>query len=514
MRIGILELLTSGLATSWKQEVEHYSTTKQYASVMPQAIAVWCRQLGHEVFYTTHYGHGDPKKLLPNDLDVVFVSGITMSSAMSYALAKLYRREGTLTVIGGPHAKAFPEDCLRYFDLVVVECDKQLIADILSRQYDPGSIISSGRVLTEIPSVAERMPEIGKASFFRGSRPYFGSMVPLLASVGCPYTCNFCIDWNNPYVVMHPDQLLADLTYVSENLPGMKVTFHDPNFAVQFDKTMDVLEKIPPGKRNPYIMESSLSILKGPRLQRLRDTNCYYIAPGIESWSNYSNKAGAGSSTGSEKVRIVSDHIELLSSYVPGIQVNFLFGLDSDEGDEPVDLTKEFIGQTPFAWPVVNIPIPFGGTPLYDQYLDEGRILRSMPFSFYYAPYLVTTLKNYDPITYYRKLIEIYSSYSGRSGLRQRLRAAPNKTLRLLVFVRNLRVREAIGRFRRILDMLTADKHFLEFHEGRSQVLPEFYHREYERLLGPYASLLPREERAPVLVSSRATQPLQTELTK
>ena len=108
MRIGILELLTSGIATSWKQEVEHYSTTKQYASVMPQAIAVWCRQLRHEVFYTTHYGHGDPKKLLPNDLDVVFITGITMSSAMSYGLAKLYRLEKTLTMIGAPTRKPFP----------------------------------------------------------------------------------------------------------------------------------------------------------------------------------------------------------------------------------------------------------------------------------------------------------------------------------------------------------------------------------------------------------------------
>ena len=514
MRVGILELLTSGRKTSWKQKIEHYSTTKQYASVMPQAIAVWCRQLGHEVFYTTHYGHGDPKKLLPNDLDVVFITGITMSSAVSYALAKLYRREHTLTVIGGPHAKAFPDDCLRYFDLVVLECDKQLIADILSGAYDPGFIISSGRALTGIPSVAERMQEIKKASFFRGSRPYFGSMVPLLASVGCPYTCDFCIDHNNPYVVMPPDQLEADMTYLSQNLPGIKVSFHDPNFAVQFDRTMNVLEKIPPGKRNPYIMESSLSVLKGPRLQRLRDTNCYYIAPGVESWSNYSNKTGVGSATGSEKVRAVAEHIELLSSYVPGIQVNFLFGLDADEGDEPVELTKEFIRKTPFAWPVVNIPIPFGGTPLYDQNLEEGRILRSMPFSFYYAPYLVTTLKNYDPITYYQNLIEIYSSYSGRSGLRQRLRATPNKTLRLLVFVRNLRVKEAIGRFRRILDMLTTDKQFLEFHEGRSQVLPEFYQREYERLLGPYASLMSREERTPTLLSNRTVHPRKAIQTK
>ncbi len=485
--------------------MEHYSTTKQYASVMPQAIAVWCRQLGHEVFYASHYGHGDPKKFLPNDLDVVFITGITMSSAMSYALAKLYRRERTLTVIGGPHAKAFPDDCLRYFDLVVLQCDKQLIADILSGAYEPESVISSGRTLTELPSVAERMPEIKAASFFRGSKSYFGTMIPMLASLGCPYTCNFCIDWNNPYVVLHPDQLEADMTYLSQKHPGVKVTFHDPNFGVQFDKTMDVLEKIPPGKRNPYVMESSLSVLKGPRLQRLRDTNCYYTAPGIESWSNYSNKAGVGSTTGSEKVRLVAEHIELLSNYVPGLQVNFMFGLDDDEGDEPAELTKEFMTKTPFAWPVVNIPIPFGGTPLYDQYLEEDRILRSMPFSFYYAPYLVTTLKNYDPITFYQKLIDIMLHYSSRGVLWQRLRATPNKTLRLLVFVRNLKAKNAIRRYRQILDMLTKDKNFLAFHEGRSQVLPEFYHQEYERLLGPYASLLSREERVPVLASGSST---------
>ena len=502
-------MLTSGRTTGWKQAMEHYSITKQYASVMPQAIAVWCRQLGHQVFYTTHYGHGDPKQLLPNDLDVVFIAGITMSSALSYALAKLYREEKTLTVIGGPHAKAFPDDCLRYFDLVVLQCDKQLIADILSGAYEPNSIISSGRTLTDLPSVAERMPEVKAASFFRGSRPYFGTMVPLLASVGCPYTCDFCIDWNNPYVVLHPDQLEADMRYLSQTLPGVKVTFHDPNFGVQFDQTMDVLEKVPPGKRNPYVMESSLSILKGPRLQRLRDTNCYYIAPGIESWSNYSNKAGVGSKTGSEKVRLVAEHIELLSSYVPGIQVNFMFGLDDDEGDEPVELTKEFMTKTPFAWPVVNIPTPFGGTPLFDQYIQEGRILRSMPFSFYYAPYLVTTIKNYDPITYYQKLIEILFHYSSHAVLWQRLRATPNKTLRLLVFVRNLRAKEAIGRFRQILNMLTTDKQFLAFHEGRSEVLPEFYHHQYERLLGPYASLLSREERTPVLAGGQSTDPPQ-----
>ncbi len=504
MRVGVLELLSPSRATSWKQAVEHYATTKQYASIMPQAIAVWCRQAGHQMFYATYYGQGDPKEQLPDDLDVVFVAAITKYSALAYALAKLYRRDKTLTVIGGAHAKSFPHDCLRFFDLVVTQCDKQVIADILSGAYEPGSVVSSGRALTDLPSVEERMPEIKASSFSRGKRPYAATIVPLLSSVGCPYTCDFCIDWNNPYVFLSQDHLEADLRYVSQELPGVKIAFHDPNFAVQFDRTLDVLERLPPKARNPYVMESSLSLLHGPRLQRLQDTNCYYVAPGIESWSSYSNKAGVGRKTGSDKVQRVAEHLEEIYSHVSGIQVNFIFGLDTDQGDEPVELTKEFMSKTPFAWPVVNIPIPFGGTPLYDHSLEEERILRSMPFSFYCFPYLVTTLKHYDPVTYYQKLTEMLQHYSTRAMLWRRLRITPTWTLRLYYFVRTLRVKEAIGGFRQILKMLTTDPNFRAFHEGRSAVLPEFYHQEYERLLGPYASLISRAERTPELVPMSA----------
>ena len=48
--------------------------TKQYASVTPQAISVWCRRRGHETFYATYCGAGDPRRLLPRDLDVVFIA--------------------------------------------------------------------------------------------------------------------------------------------------------------------------------------------------------------------------------------------------------------------------------------------------------------------------------------------------------------------------------------------------------------------------------------------------------
>ena len=109
VRVGILELLAPARAPSWKQSIEHYLTTKQHASIMPQAIAVWCRQLGHEVFYATYYGQGDPKKQLPDDLDVVFIGSITRSSALSYAFVKtLPAGEDSHGSLADPTRNPFP----------------------------------------------------------------------------------------------------------------------------------------------------------------------------------------------------------------------------------------------------------------------------------------------------------------------------------------------------------------------------------------------------------------------
>jgi radical SAM superfamily enzyme YgiQ (UPF0313 family) len=471
---------------------------KQYASIAPQAVAVWCRQLGHHVHYATYYGQRDPAELLPRDLDVLFVSTYTQASALAYALAKLYRSVKTLTVIGGPHARSFPHDSLRFFDLVVHDCDQALVDDILRRQVDPGTVVTSGRLLTDVPGVEERMPEIRASAFVKG-RAVPSSTVPLLSSVGCPYRCDFCIDWNTAYALLPRERLEADLRYLSTHWPGVMVSYHDPNFAVKFDRVLSVMEGIPAPARNPYIMETSLSVLAGGRLRRLRDTNCIYVAPGIESWAEYSNKAGVGLATGAEKLTRLLSHFRLLHECGFGLQANFIFGTDGDQGEEPVELTKEFIRQLPFVWPTVNVPTPFGGTPLYAAYMADRRVLSAMPFSFYYTPFLVTTLTHYDPVDYYAKLIDIYSAMTGAAMLARRLVARSSWGILVLHVLRTLGMQQDLATFRRLRGMLRADRHVRAFHEGRSDVLPEFYHAAYERKLGRYAVLLSRTERIPEL---------------
>jgi hypothetical protein len=91
----------------------------------------------------------------------------------------------------------------------------------------------------------------------------------------------------NPFRLLSIDRLTEDVAFLSRELPGTMMAFHDPNFGVKLDEVLSAVETVPP------------------------------------------------------------------------------------------DLTR-----TPFVWSVVNIPHPFGGTPLFDQYFSEGRILEAMPFSF------------------------------------------------------------------------------------------------------------------------------------
>ena len=136
-----------------------------------------------------------------------------------------------------------------------------------------------------------------------------------------------------------------------------------------------------------------------------------------------------------------------------------------------------------------------------------------MPFSFYYAPYLVTTIKHYDPMTYYQKLIDLYAHASSPTMLQRRMRTAANRAVGYVHRARTASFRSDIKRFRQILGMLRSDPKFLAFHEGRTTTLPEFYRHTGEHMLGRYAELLSAADRTPDL-SPAPSQPQHVAIEK
>jgi hypothetical protein len=74
--------------------------------------------------------------------------------------------------------------------------------------------------------------------------------------------------------------------------------------------------------------------------------------------------------------------------------------------------------------------------------------------------------------------------------------------------VKTLGNRQMVRRLSEILNLLLTDPQFRAFHDHETDVLPEFYHRQYEDLLGSYAPLMSREERMPLLVKPAMKAPV------
>ena len=167
------------------------------ASIMPQVIGVWCRDAGHDVAFVCYTGFEDLLKELPAKVDLVFIGAFTEAAHTAYALSNLFRSKGAVTVLGGPHARCYPEDALQYFDYVLGFTDKETLGDVLrdcSRHRPMGMHIAAKQHPRTLPGVRERWqfiePTLRKAPVLK--------IVPTLGSLGCPYTCSFCIDASVP----------------------------------------------------------------------------------------------------------------------------------------------------------------------------------------------------------------------------------------------------------------------------------------------------------------------------
>jgi len=487
-----LELLSGEVPRGVASRTYHRLIRRQFYSVMPQAVAAWCRRADHTVFYATYYGQAAPERLLPEDLDIVFLSAFTEAAGLAYALAKICRARGARTVLGGPHARAFAHDAARFFDTVVVDCSEEVVRDIVDGQYPPGSIVTGERGGFRIPLLAERHQDIDTARLMHRRLPKL-SLVPLMSSTGCPYACNFCSDWNNPFMPRDPDDLRADLDYAADAFPGQLLAFYDPNFGVNFDRTLGLLEGIPRTRRNPFVIESSLSILKPKRLARLREANCVFVAPGIESWQDYGNKAATGGLRSHDKYARVSEHFRLMSEVFPGLQANFMFGHDSDHGREPIELTIDFIRQFPNVFPKISVPIAFGGTPLRDELRAEGRLL-PLPPVFYFNPLPTLLVKHYPIAEFFDGLIEMFAAVTARSRLLQLAMASMSWPMRAAYLLGALDVAGHIRHLRQFKDIVASDPEVARFNAGQSATIPDYYHHLLHHRLQNYAELLPRRE--------------------
>lgn len=490
LKIGMIDLVCKGPADTLWAKIMHANL----ASIMPQVIACWCEQEGHEVTMICYTGQEDLSKAFPEGVDLVFISSFTQAALLAYSLSNYFRTQGVVTVLGGPHARCYPDDAVQYFDYVLGFTNRSTIKEVLhncTKQQPIGKQLSAGKQPSDLCGVEERWkfiePTLKKAPFLK--------IVPMLGSVGCPYTCPFCIDSTVPYQPLDFQTTKSDLRFLLTKFKKPWVAWHDPNFGIRFDENMEAIANAAPLKSFRFIAESSLSVLTEKHLKVLQQNGFMALLPGIESWYELGNKSRTSHTTGEEKVNQVSEHVNTIFRFVPYVQTNFVLGLDSDAGDAPFELTKSFIDHSPSAFPGFSLLTAFGeAAPLNLEYQKAGRVL---PFPFHFLNnHLAMNIKpkNYDWVDFYDKVIDLTEYAFSAKALYRRFIRTRGFTAKWMNLMRAISS-EGWGRlqfYRQIRNNLVQDRNFRKYFEGETPALPGFYKNIINKDLGIWKQWLPK----------------------
>jgi len=488
-RIGVIDII------SHTSEYGLYSriTSPALSSIMPQVIAVWLKKLGFVVEYSIITNVDDIKEL-STDLDIVFISSFTVSAYLAYSLSTYFRNYRTITVLGGPHARSYPEDSLKYFDYVIGLCDKELIIELIasaeSNLNKPhGKYLTAISHPTRLASLEDRWEFVKVVN--RKRLWFMPNIIPMLGSTGCPYKCEFCIDSKYKYKSMDFDLIEKDLLFLQQ-MKNPVVMWHDPNFGIQFDKWMELIEKTSINQKTKFLGELNLANLTNKKVKRLVENGFVNVAPGIESWSAFNEKGIIKNYKSKyDKVYKTSIQVNRITKHIPIIQANIMFGLDCDTMEESFELTKEFIKQTPTVYSNLQTITVFGkSTPTYDMYEEQNRLL-NLPFN-QMDGFSTTNVKiNCNIETFYKLYHDITNYYNSVGMIAKKVLMSKGFYPKMLHLSRALFNGRKISSYYKDFSNNLKTKEFLDFYTGKTNIPPILYLEQIKNELGGFYKYLP-----------------------
>jgi len=197
-------------------------------------------------------------------------------------------------------------------------------------------------------------------------------------------------------------------------------------------------------------------------------------------------------------MKSVATHVNQIQSYIPYMQTNFVFGLDCDEGPDPWNLTKQFIDLAPGVLPTFNLFTNFQNAPLSNILDKEGRTT--------FVPYPLldgrsafnVKLKNYDPIEFYDRLIDLMEHTWSLKAFARRFQANSHWTAKAINLGRGyVEGRERLKYYRQVRQRLDTDRDFLTFSRGEREEPPTYFFDTIRYRTGRYADLIPKELTTP-----------------
>jgi radical SAM superfamily enzyme YgiQ (UPF0313 family) len=302
---------------------------------------------------------------LDADVDVVGVTFMTALAPRAYEIADAFRARGKIVLAGGYHPTFLPDEAAAHFDAVVVGEAEEVWPTVLED-------IEAGRLRPIYrrpePCDPAEIP-VPRRSLTERTARHYATVHAVQTGRGCRHTCRYCsvtafhrgTHRSRPLesVIEELRGVPRDFMFVDDNLLA------DPEYARRLFRAM-----LPLRKR--WVGQCSIEIADDPAMLRLaRRAGCIGLFIGLETLSA-DNLEAVGK--GFNDSRGYLPRIAAIRRERIGIVAGIIVGMDGDDTGT-FERTLRFLDRARIDAVQVNVMTPLPGTPLFDSFEREGRVL-------------------------------------------------------------------------------------------------------------------------------------------
>mgnify|MGYP001812108217 FL=1 len=316
--------------------------------------------------------HHDTIKEVPYDehWDLVGITGMGNGIVRGWQIAGEFRERGVPVVLGGVAASlSDPELSFPYVDSIVIGEAEELWPRVVSDA-------AAGRLKPLYR--AERRPPIESLPCPRYDlmrRQDHGFFRPVQATRGCPFHCSFCSVtsfFGGTHRKAPVENVIRDVRAVKRR--GYRfIAFIDDNIGVDVDYAARLWEALIPEKIT-WVSQCGIHIADHPELLDLAHrSGCRLLSVGVESDNEATLEAL------NKKWNRPSRYTEAIArvrKYGIDFSTEMIVGADGDD-DRFYEKAFRFMMDHRITLPRVHVLTPTPGTPLWDQMVEEGRIISS-----------------------------------------------------------------------------------------------------------------------------------------
>jgi len=321
----------------------------------------------------TEYSVGRAKEVIKSyKADIfgftIYCTKWDITKELIYIIRDIYGKY-PLVVVGGPNPTAMPNETFQFKDINIVvtgEGEKafyQIVTEYKERKinYNTRKIINGDRLLENEFPVLDRtfidFPEkYGRKCF---NKP----VINLEASRGCPHRCIFCnsivMGGHNKVTAKSPKKIIQEITECKQR--GYDIfRFNDDSFTYAAYKN-GLLDQLKPLKIKYRIFANAKHLIKTSLVQKLKNSGCFHISVGIESYDPNNLKI-IGKNTTQEDIKVAIRNVHELGIVV---RVYFIVGLPFDTDETINNYMNKVVKEVDFDEYSVYPLIPYPGTDIY-----------------------------------------------------------------------------------------------------------------------------------------------------